>query len=164
MGHAGRQAHQHRDSEPFREFERGFHHVIGLLLSGGFEGRHEGEFTVETRILLVLRGVHRGIVRNDDHQSAVGAGHRRVDESVGRHVQTHMFHADQRAFAGERHAERLLHGCLFVRRPGVVHAARGGEGMALNIFGDLGRWGARISIDARQSRMERPQREGFVSE
>ena len=164
VGHAGRQAHQHRNPEPFRKFERGFHHIVSLLLGGGFESRHEGEFSVEARILLVLRGVHRRVVGHDHHQSAVGPGHRRVDEGVGSHVQSHVFHADQRAFAGERHAERLLHGRLFVRRPRAVDAARDGEGMILDIFGDFGRGCTRISIDARQSRMERPQREGFVSE
>jgi len=164
MGHAGRQAHQHRNPEPLREVEGGLRHVVCLLLVRRLEGRHEGEFPVEARILFVLRRVHRGVVGCHDHQPAVGSGHRRVDEGVGRHVQPHVFHADQRALAGERHAERLLHGCLFVRRPRAVHVALRSQGMLLDVFRDFGRGCARIGIDTRQSRVERPQCEGFVSE
>jgi len=47
MGHAGRQAHQHRNPEPFREVEGGLRHVVCLLLVRRLEGRHEGEFPVE---------------------------------------------------------------------------------------------------------------------
>ena len=164
MGHAGRQPHQYRNPVTFREVEGGLRHFVCLLLIRRFEGRHEGEFPVETRILLVLRRVHRGVVGRHDYQSAVGPGHRRVDEGVGRHVQPHVLHADQRALAGERHAERLLHGRLLVRRPGAVYTPFCGEGMLLDVFRDFGRGCARIGIDARQSRVEGPQCEGFVSE
>lgn len=45
-----------------------------------------------------------------------------------------------------------------------VHVALRSQGMLLDVFRDFGRGCARIGIDTRQSRVERPQCEGFVSE
>ena len=164
MGHAGRQTHQYGNTVLLREVEGRLHHVVGLLLVRRFEGRHEGELAVKARVLLVLRRVHRRVIGRDHNQPAVGAGHRRIDECVGGDVHAHVLHADQRPFSGERHAEGLLHGGLFIGRPSAVHAALGGERMTLNEFGYFGRGRARIGIDARQSGVERAQCEGFVSE
>ena len=164
VGHAGGQAHQYGNAVALREFEGLLHHLVGLLLRRGLEDGDERELAVKARVLLVLRGVHRGVVCRHDHQAAVGPGHRRVDEGVGRHVHAHVLHADQRPLAGERHAEGLLHGGLFVGRPEAVDAPLLGEGAALDVFGDFGRGGTRVGVDARQTRVEGSQCESFVSE
>ena len=114
VGHAGGHAHQYWNLVLFREVEGRADHVVGLLLGRGFERGDEGELPVEARVLFVLRGVHRGVVGHHDNQTAVGAGHARVDEGVGGDVQSDVFHADHGPFADERHAEGLLHGRLFV--------------------------------------------------
>ena len=164
MGHAGGQAHQHRNAESLREVERRADHVVGLLLRRGLEDGDQREFAVEARVLFVLRRVHRGVVGRHDDQTAVGAGHRRVDEGVGGDVHADMLHADQGALAGKRHAERLLHGGLLVGRPRAVDAAFGRKRVSLNVLRDFRGGRARVGVDARKSGVESPQREGFISQ
>ena len=62
MSHAGGDTHQHGQLLLLRIFESGLYHVVGLLLVRRFERRNHSEFAIETRILLVLRGVHRGVI------------------------------------------------------------------------------------------------------
>ena len=73
-----------------------------------------------TRVLLVLRRMHTGIVRNDDHHAGIDARIGRGEQRVGRHVQADMLHAAEAARSGDRRAERRFHGDLFIRRPFAV--------------------------------------------
>ena len=104
VGHAGSDAHQHRQTQLLRKVERLLHHVVGLLLRTGFQRGNHRKLAIETRVLLVLAGVHRRVVGNQHNQSAIGTRHSRVDERVGADIQSHVFHADQCALAHERHA------------------------------------------------------------
>lgn len=54
----GNDAQDHGFLQLFGEFEGTLHHVVGLLLIGGLEGRHHGKGGIEAAVLLVLAGVH----------------------------------------------------------------------------------------------------------
>ena len=56
-------------------------------------------------VLLVLRGVHAGVVGGDDHQAGVDAGERERHERVGGHVEADVLHGHQGAGAGQRGAD-----------------------------------------------------------
>ncbi len=98
--------------------------VVALLLVARLEAGDEGELGVDAAVLLVLAGVHPRVVRDRQHEAAVGAGHRRVHERVGGHVEADVLHADQRPLAGPAHAERLFVGHLLVGAPEGVDARR----------------------------------------
>lgn len=155
---------EHRDAEALREVEAVTGHFIGLLLARRLENGHQSELAVETRVLLVLRGVHRGVVGRHHHQAAVGAGHGRIDEGVGGDVHAHMLHAYKRPLAGERHAQGLLHRRFLVRGPVAVDSALAGERKSLDIFRDFSRRSSGIGIYPRKSCVDSPERQGFVSE
>ena len=138
MGQAGGEAHQHRDAAGLGVFECAAHHLIGLLLAGGFEDGNQGEGTPEAGVLLVLRAVHGRVVAGGDDEAAVRSGGGGAHERVGADVHADVLHADERAFAGEGHAKGFLHCRFFVGRPGAVNLAVPGERMRLDEFGDFG--------------------------
>ena len=114
MAQTGHETHDYRNLKPLAEFEAVGCHVVGLLLTRRLKQRNHGEFGIETRILFVLRRVHRRIVGGNDEQAAVGSGESRVDESVGAYVHADMLHRNNSAFAAERHAKGLFYCGFFV--------------------------------------------------
>jgi len=66
MGEPGRQPDQDGDPKPLGEVERITGCVIHLLVVGRLDARDEREFRVQAGVLLVLRGVHRGVVGDVD--------------------------------------------------------------------------------------------------
>ena len=66
----GRGAQEHGRAEPLGDLEAEHREVLGLLGVGGLEHRDLGEPGVVPGVLLVLRGVHAGVVGHDDHQPA----------------------------------------------------------------------------------------------
>ncbi len=52
-------------------------------------------------VLLVLRGVHAGVVGGDHHEAGVDAGESERHEGVGGDVQADVLHGDQGARAGK---------------------------------------------------------------
>ena len=123
VGHAGGHAHEHGEANLLAQLVGLLHHVIGLLLGAGLQRGNHRELAIEAAVLLVLGGVHRGVVGHEDHQTAVHTRHARVNERVGAHVQAHMLHADQGALAHEGHAEGSLHRRLFVGTPAAMNVA-----------------------------------------
>ena len=80
------------------------HAVETFLLIGGLNYGNHRELPVKTGILLILRRMHRRIIRGDDDYSAVDTGNGGVHERVGTYVHSHMFHADHGTFARVRHS------------------------------------------------------------
>ena len=68
------QPNHDRKTKPFGQLERLTGHVVCVLLVARLKHGYLGKITVETRILLVLRGMHAGVVGNREHQTPVGAG------------------------------------------------------------------------------------------
>ncbi len=83
---------------------------------------HPCERGVVVGVLLVLRGVHAGIVGDQDHQPAANAGVGQREERIGGDVEADVLHRDQCAPADQRYSGGDLEGDLLVGRPFGVHA------------------------------------------
>ena len=71
-------------------------------------------------VLLVLGGVHPRIVGHADDKPGVDAGVGHGIEGIGGHIEAHVLHAAESAFAGQAGAEGRLHGYLLVGGPLAV--------------------------------------------
>ena len=120
VGKTRDESDHHRNSQLLGEAEGEGRRPIGLLLVGRLDARDQREIGVETRILLVLRGMHRRIVSDVDDEAAVRASDRSVDECVCGDVEPDMLHARHDAPTGVAHADRRFEGCLLVGRPTAV--------------------------------------------
>ena len=117
VGHARGYAQQHRRVVFFAYLEGLFREVFGFLAVGGFE---HGDFRrggVVAVVLLVLRGVHSGIVGGNDDDAALCAGVGEREQRVGGDVETDVLHRDDGAPAGEGRAGGDFEGNFFVRCP-----------------------------------------------
>ena len=139
---------QYGDMQMLGEFESLAGHVVGFLLIARLEHGHHGEISIKSRILLVLRGMHRGVVGRYDQQTSVGARHGRIHEGIGRHVQAHVLHRRDGALAAIRHTQRCLQRGLLVARPVAVYAAATALLVALYIFHNLSGGSSGIGIRA----------------
>ena len=124
MGQAGNDTHQHGKFFPLRQFVCIFHHVIRLLLRRRFEDRHHGKLAIEARILLVLRRMHRRVIRRQHHDSSVNTRNCRIDKRIGAYIHTYMLHTDQCPLAHVRHTQSRFHSGLLIRAPAAVQASR----------------------------------------
>ena len=143
VSQTGHHTHKHGKFQTLREFKGIRHHIISLLLRRGFEDRYHGKLAIETRVLLVLRRVHRRVICRQHHQSTMHTRDGRVDKSIGSHIHTHMFHTNDSALARIRHTQSGLHGGLLIRTPTASHLRR----VSLYIFGYLCRGRTRVGID-----------------
>ena len=85
------------------------------------EHRNLCGYRVMARVLLVLRRMHRGIVRHADHKSAVHAGIRHCKKRVRGDIHSDMLHRTGASRAVEGRSEGDLHGDLLVGRPFAVY-------------------------------------------
>ena len=153
--HTCRNSHNHRHFHRFRQFKSGVHGVVGLLLCRWLENGQHCKASVSARVLLVLRRVHRRVVGHNQNQTAVDARDGRVHKRVGAHVQAHVLHTNNAAFARKRHTQRGLVGCFLVGRPLRADAAPLRLFRFLYKFSDFSRRCARIGIDARNACVNR---------
>ena len=65
-------------SEAFGQIERLARHVVGFLLVPGLEADDAREVGQDPAVLLVLRAVHAGVVRDGDDEAAVDRHERRI--------------------------------------------------------------------------------------
>ena len=158
MADARRQPQQHRRVELLAQLKRGDRQVFRLLAVAGLQAGNTGELGEGAVVLLVLAGVHRGVVGGDDHQARLDAGHRRVHEGVGRDVQADVLHGRQGALARVGRADRHVHGDLFVGRPFGVDV-----GETREFFEDFGGGGAGVRGGDGDAGLPRPARDGFVA-
>ena len=134
---AGAHAQQNGGVKFLGESKSGHSHLACLGGVGGLQHGHLGGDGVVAGILLVLRGVHTGIVGHAQYKTAVDAGVGHGVKGVGGHVQTNVLHGASRARACERCTEGdlkgdLLVGCPFAPQVGAIAAIFGGK------FGDFG--------------------------
>ena len=96
--------------------------------------------------MLVLRGVHTGVVGHAQHKTAVHAGVGHGVKGVSGYVETHVLHGAGGTGAGEGCAEGYLQGYLLVGGPLAVHI-----GAYVPVFrgvlGDLGGGSAGVAGD-----------------
>ena len=164
VAQAGGEAHHDGNAVALRQFKAISRHIVGLLLIGGLKAWHHGEIRIETGILLILRGMHGGIVGSYHEQAAVGSRHRRIDERIGSHIDSHMFHRCNGTQTAVTHAESLLDGGLFIRRPVAVDFALAGYWIFLDIFQNFCRRCARIRVCSRKPRIDGSESKSFVAQ
>ncbi len=151
------------DAMLFRLVERLDHHVVSFLLARRLVNRHKRELAIEAAVLFVLAGMHRGIIRNGQHQTAMRAGDGGIDERIGRDVHADVFHAHQRALPGKRHAERGLHRRLLIATPLRTDSAPDRLFRLLYIFGDFRRRRTGIGVNPGDPGINRRLRYRFVT-
>lgn len=83
-------------------------HLVDLLMICRLETRNTREVGVVTRVLLVLRAMHAGVISDDDDQATPERFQGRVDEWVGGDIQAYMLHRHQDSTPGQRDAQRCL--------------------------------------------------------
>ena len=151
MAQSGHEAHKHRYRKTFGKTETIFGHIICFLLVGGFKRRHKREISVETRVLFILRRVHRRVIGSYHEQTAVGSSHGRVYISVSRHIHTYMFHRNDGTLAAIRHTESLFDCRLLIAAPMRVNSALARHFIPLHKLENLCRRSAGIRISPRKS-------------
>ena len=158
MGQPGGEAQDKGRVVFFAQFKGFPGKILAFLAVGGLQHGHVGRPGDHARVLLVLAGMHKRIVRHKEHQAAVDAGIGRGVQRVRRHVQSHMLHAAHGP--GPRHgrAEGRLHGHLFIGRPLAQHFGISGTKLR-----DFGAGCPRIAGDEPHPRLIRAPRDGFIA-
>ena len=142
----------------FGKVEGGARHVEGFLRIGRLEERAAGEPGEGAVVLLVLGGVHGGVVRRHEDESANRADAREGHERVHGHVQADVLHGDDGAGARQRGADGDFQGDFFVDGPlGLDFAAEFGDG-----FEDFGGGGAGVGGGDGTAGMPSGPGDGFV--
>ena len=140
MGDAGAQPQQNGRVILLGQTEGSLGEVIALLGVGRLQHGNLGGDGMMAGILLVLGGVHAGIVRHADHKTAVDAGIGHGKQRIRRHIQAHVLHSAAAALSAQGGAEGGLHGHLFVGGPLRVDL-----GIARRLLRDLRGGGAGIA-------------------
>ncbi len=125
---------------------------------GGVEHGNMGRTRIEARVLLVLGGMHSGVVGGKNHETAVHSRIRRGEQGVGGHVDADVLHRGQHATTSGSRPQTNFDGNLFIWGPFGIHARQFGEGLH-----GLGRRGARIRHPDACSGFPRAARDGLVS-
>ena len=151
-------AHEDGDVEALGELERlpGERERLGGVRR--LEHRDARECGVVAGVLLVLRGVHAGVVGDENHQAAANAGVRQREERIGGDVEADVLHGDERRGAGQRDAGGDLERDLLVGRPLGVDAGERAEALE-----DLRRRRAGIAHADRGTGFPGTLRDRFVS-
>ena len=148
MSQTGHDSHHHGFFDGFGISKSGCHHVVGFLLITWFEGWYHSKLRIEAAVLLVLAGMHRGIISCQYHQSTVYTSDSRVDKSISTYVHTYMFHADQCTLTRIRHSEGCFHRSFLVGTPTTMNTPCFGYRVVLDKLGDFCAWCSRVSIYA----------------
>ena len=94
---------------------------LGKLLTlgriGGLQHGDLGADGVIAAVLLVLGGVHAGIIGHSDHHAAVYADIGHGKKGISRYVQSHVLHSRKRTRAGKAGAGRHFHRHFLIGRP-----------------------------------------------
>ena len=112
-----------RDIEFLGELKGKNGHLLCLPGIRGVKAGYAGKLGITARVLLILRGMAKGIIGTDHHQSRahtqIGQGH----EGICGHIQTHVLHGGRGATAGpggsgsHLQSNFLVHGPFYMRRP-----------------------------------------------
>ena len=160
MRNPGGQPQQHRRIKLFGQRICQLGIIPALSGITRLEHRHLRRNRMMAGVLLILRGMHAGIVGHRDHQAAVDADIRRGIQRVGRHVQPDVLHCAEAARAAGAGAVRHLKRHLFVRRPLGIDVLF----ILYHAFGDLGARGARIGGHHPHAGFIQPAGHRFISQ
>jgi len=150
--------HHHGRVEPLAEVERLLNELLGLRGTGRLQHRHLRVDRHPAGVLLVLGGVHAGIVGDYDDESGVDAGVGGRHQRVHRDVKPHVLAGEQAADPGHRGAKGHLIGHLLVHGPLRVDVFEPRQG-----FQDFGGRGPRIGTGNPQTRLIGSVRQRFIA-
>ena len=120
VGHPGGGAEEHRQVEPLGDLIGRLHEVQALLGVGGLHHGQLGGLGVVAVVLLILGGVHTGVVGGDDDKPAGDAVIGRGEDGVRRHVHPHVLHGAQGPDTGNAGSVGHLCGNFFIGGPLAV--------------------------------------------
>ena len=163
VGDAGAHTEQEGGIELLRQL-KGQHGVLSRL--GGIRGLQHGDLGgdgVVAGVLLVLGGVHTGVVGHAQHQTAVHTGVGHGIQGVGGHVEAYVLHGAGGTGTGEGSAEGDFKCHLLVGGPLAVHL---GADVAVlgGVLGDLGGGGAGVAGHETAARLVQASGHGLVAE
>ena len=159
MGDAGAELDEDGGVEPLGQLEGRAGEAAGLVGVGRLEhGQLRGDGVV-AGVLLVLRGVHPGVIGGEDDHPGVHTGIGEREEGIGGDVDAHVLHHAGGALPGEGGAVGDLHGDLLVRRPLAVDVVVAGR-----LLGDLRAGRARIAGDDGAARLVQAAGRGGIAQ
>ena len=113
----GGDAQQHGNFPTFGNFNRRQRKIIRFLRISRLEHRHAGSHGITAVVLLVLTRSHSGIVGRDHHQCAHDPRVSDTEQRIGRDIDPHVLHRDERARPGIGDADADFERDFFIRRP-----------------------------------------------
>ena len=87
----------------------------------GLKHRNLRRHGIMSGILLILRGVHSGVVCNANDQTGIHASIRTSKEWISRHIKSHVLHAAKASLSGKACAKSHFHGNLLIRCPLTIN-------------------------------------------
>ena len=159
MRDARRRAEEHGHVELLRDIIRRAHEVLALLRIRRLNKGDLRVLCIPAVILLILRGMHTGVVGIDDDETAVHAEIRGSKKRIRRDVKPDELHRAERPRTGDGRAVCHLDGDLFVGRPLAV------EGVLIlgKLFKYLRAGRARICRTHIHARLIRPAGDGLIA-
>ena len=158
MGDAGAHFQQNGGVVLLGELIRELCEAERFLRVGRLEHGDLSRDRIVAAVLLILRAVHAGIVRNADDHTGVDARVGHGEQRVGGDVQSDMLHTAGGALASESRAECGFHCDLFIGRPFAVDVV-----ILCEFLGDLRAGCARIAGDDRAACFVQSAGNRFVS-
>ena len=120
MGHPGGGAQQHRHIKALGDLKGRPGKVQTFLRIRRLQHGQPGGTGIVTVVLLILGGMHAGIVGGDDDEATAHAVVGRSKNGIRRHIDAHMLHGADASDAGDGSAVGHLRSHLFVGRPFAV--------------------------------------------
>ncbi len=158
VGDAGGHPQHHGRIESLAHRERLFHELAGLRGTGRLEHRHLRIQGHPPRVLLVLRGVHAGIVTNHNDKSRQDAGVGGRHQRVHRDVESDVLAGEQAADPADRGPQSHFESHLFVDRPLGINLRESRQDLE-----DVGGRGARVGARHAQAGLIGPLSQRFIS-
>ena len=142
MGNAGAHPQQHRGVILLGKGKRSLYEVLGFLRIRRLQHGNLGGDGIVPGILLVLGGMHGGVICHADHKTAVDTGVGQGKQGVCGHVEANMLHGAAASHTGEGRAEGGFQRHLFIGRPFSIDFRKFG-----GLLGDLGGGGSGVAGD-----------------
>ena len=121
MCHTGAHFQDNRGIKLFRQF-KGTHGKFPCFRGiRRLQHRNLGCDGMMAGILLILRGMHAGIIRYHNHHTCIDTGIGNGKQRVCCHIESYMLHAAEAALACQRRTKSHFHGYLFIGCPLTVH-------------------------------------------
>ena len=159
VGHTGTHLEEHRGVELLGQLIGRLGEGQSLGRVGGLQHGQLGRAGVVAGVLLILGGVHPGVVGHSDNHTGVDAGIGDGEQGIGGHVEANVLHAAEGPLARQTGAEGGLHGHLLIGGPFGVHLGELGHRL-----GDLGAGGAWVAGDNGAARLIEAPGHGLVAE